>query len=137
MTARLDQANRQRWFAHILLVLAHGAIFGVVGPAIGAILSPGVIFLPLAVVAAYMVSFGAAVMTGLLVGLLAPFVRNRVALYSAGTAAGAICAMVFPFAFMTYSAPAGLLIVYAISGAFAGLVCTRLTRPVRRRWLVA
>lgn len=138
-----DMNNEQRfnplqghgWPAYLRMVLGHSLIFGLLGPAIGALFSPGVIIYPYAVFAAYWISFVAAIITGLLVGLGVPFVAHRNALYVLGAAIGAICAMIFPFAFIAHDAPMGLLIVFAFSGACAGLICTRMTRWLRLRWL--
>lgn len=136
MNTRTDLLNGHGWPGYLWVILSHGLFFGVTGPPIGAILSPGVIIYPVAVVAAYFVSFYAAVITGLLVGFGSLFIRGRW-IYLAGTAIGAACAMIFPFAFAPTTSPGFVLTIYAIAGGFAGLVCTRLTRWLRLRWAQA
>lgn len=135
-TRRIELQNGQGWLAYLKLILRHGLIFAALGPAIGALASPGVIFLPIALIAAYYVSLPAAMLAGLAVGAAALFVHSRM-IYIAGTAIGALSGVLFPFAFVLAQAPPSLLVWYAIAGAVAGLVCTRATRNIRERWLPA
>ncbi len=135
-TPRIDLRRSNSWQGLVWLILAHGFVFGGFGPAIGTFLSPGVVIYPIAVLLAYMVSSVAACVTGMLVGAISPFLREDRAIYAFGMVTGAVCAMAFPFAF-SGEAPVGMLLMYAVAGSFAGLVCTRLTRWLRLRWLRA
>lgn len=135
-TPRIDLRRSNNWPGHVWLILAHGLVFAAFGPAIGTFLSPGVVVYPIAVIVAYRVSLEAALVTGMLVGAISPFLREDRAIYAFGMMTGAVCAMVFPFAF-SGEAPVGMLLMYAVAGSFAGLVCTRLTRWLRLRWLRA
>ena len=133
---RTAPMNGQGWLTYLWLILAHGFMFGMLGPAIGTLLSPGVLIFPIAVVFAYIVSFIPAVATGLTVGMLAPFVRQASALYPLAILTGAALSVAIPFAFATHTrGMEGVMAMYAIAGAFAALVCTRLTRFIRVRWL--
>ena len=109
-TPRIDLRRSNSWPGHVWLILAHGFVFGVFGPAIGAFLSPGVVIYPIAVLLAYMVSSVAAFVTGMLVGAISPFLREDRAIYAFGMVTGAVCAMAFPFAF-SGEAPVGMLLM--------------------------
>jgi hypothetical protein len=135
-TPRIDLRRSNSWPGHVWLILAHGLVFAAFGPAIGTFLSPGVVVYPIAVIVAYRASLEAALVTGMLVGAISPFLREDRAIYAFGMMTGAVCAMAFPFAF-SGEAPVGMLLMYAVAGSFAGLVCTRLTRWLRLRWLRA
>lgn len=141
MTARQPADRASDWTDYLALAGSHAALFGMLGPLVGAIASPGIIFLPLAVIAAYQISFLSAVATGALVGLAAPVLKRPHHLNLLGAAAGAICAVIFPFGVAALHsaivAPPLMLATYAFSGSVAGLACTALSRSIRQRWLPA
>lgn len=135
-TRRIDLQHGHGWPVYLMLILLHGFTFAALGPLVGAFVSPGVIFLPIAVIAAYWISAPAALVAGLSVGAIAPFVLGRM-LYLPAAAIGAASGSLIPFAFMHSPAPLSLLAVYGFSGAVAALVCTRATRSIRLRRLAA
>lgn len=131
--------NGRHWFAGPQLVLGHGLIFAAAGPAIGTLLSPGLFFLPLGLFFSYLTSTPVALLAGLLTGVAALRINDGMHLGTIAPLIGAACGMLVP-AYMTVgswfpSGPgAGLFILYAIDGAFAAAVCTRMTRFLRLRY---
>jgi hypothetical protein len=134
--ARIDLIHGHGWPAYVRMIVVHGLTFAALGPPIGAAFSPGVIVYPVALIMAYVVSTMSAFIAGLLVGAAAPFVTQRIPLYLAGAIIGAVCAVAFPVG-MTSIDSTGIVLMYAFAGAAASLICTRITKSVRREFLGA
>lgn len=131
--------NGRPWFAGSALVLGHGLIFAATGPAIGMLLSPGILLFPLGLFFSYLTSTPVALLAGLLIGALALRITDEKQLSLLATGIGAVCGMLVPvYAFLgapyLLGGAAWLLILYAIDGAFAATVCTHMTRFLRRRY---
>jgi hypothetical protein len=130
--ARIDLIHGQGWPAYLSSITGHTLVFAGFGPAIGAIASPGVILFPLAVITAYAVSFFAAVSAGLIIGMVTPFIRSGW-LYPVSGLIGAACGVLIPFGLVAGMQPfTSFIAFYAIAGGVAAMVCTRMTRSVRR-----
>lgn len=125
--------RKSGWAYWIKGVLLHGLIFAAAGPAIGTIASPGVMLLPLALVVAYYTSTLAAFVAGCLVGAVSRFIRQPTPFYLTATVIGAVLGACVPLWMGSSSDMGNLIVIHAISGAFAGAVCSYLTKGVRRQ----
>lgn len=120
------------WLGYVWFVLRHGIAFAVWGPVVGAFFSPGVLWLPLAILTAYITSMIPAFATGCAVAIIASVTARQTMLYVAAAVIGA-----------ALSAPVGLwmmrdydstnwMMIHAFSGAVAALLCTFFTQNIRR-----
>jgi len=112
-------------------ILWHGFIFGVLGPPIGTLASPGVIVFPIAVFFSYVTSVIPAVLAGFTIGVLSLVVRRSSTLYVLAVPIGAAFGASVVFVLSQSLSMTGLPMLYAFSGAVAALICTRLTRWTR------
>lgn len=119
------------WIFYFWRVIAHGLAFAFVGPAIGAIFSPGIVILPFALIMAYMASFVSAFVAGCCIAVATSFLRRISELYAAAAIIGAICGAIPIFLYGPQSWHVGLTMMYAFSGAIAAMACTYLFRHMR------
>ncbi len=120
------------WTAWAATVVGHGLFFAAIGPAIGTVASPGVVVLPIAVVFSYVTSVPAAFVTGCLTGAAAMRLSDHRRLGFISAAIGAACGALTPASLGGWDYP-GVIVMYALAGAFAGLCCTQLSHFLRRR----
>lgn len=127
----MRQAATYSFHSGATRILAHGIVFGLLGPPIGTVLSLGVIVYPFAVMFSYMTSTIPAILAGLTIGAVSLFERNEVVLKARGALIGAAFGATAVIAFPYYW-NAMWIVMHAISGAFAGALCTRLTKWLRQ-----
>jgi hypothetical protein len=114
-------------------VLLHAFVFGLFGPAIGTVASPGVVLLPFSAIFAYATSFAPAILTGCVVGVASLFIVRERTLYLIAAVAGVLFGAVAGYAGMFSTPPVAWVLIHIFSGFVAALVCTYMSWEVRKR----
>ncbi len=126
MHAQSERGRTNRFY----IIWRHGLTFALAGPVIGAFFTTGIIFLPVAALYAYITSALPAFATGCCVAI-ASFQTKPNDLYAVAGLTGAGFAALTGFVIGIFYSAGGMMPIYAMAGAFAGPVCTWMTRRHR------